>query len=158
MQKKFTPESDLENLHLLMELTHASALERYTTIREGKPGLLVQHIQQLTLTQNGIGTEKVFDFFKQEVVPHLHAGAGPRYLGFVTGGSTPASMLGDFLTTIYDQNTFGFNDTAAPGIEKQALSYLKENIGCSTIVFRNICNRSYASKFCKSCHCAPMVW
>lgn len=147
MQKKFTPESDLGNLHVLMELTQKMATERYNTIRESKPGLLIQHIEQLALTENGIGTEKVFDFFKQEVVPHLHAGAGPRYLGFVTGGSTPASMLGDFLTTIYDQNAFGYNDTAAPILEKQALSYLKEILGISSSFFGTFVTGATQSNF-----------
>jgi glutamate/tyrosine decarboxylase-like PLP-dependent enzyme len=147
MQQNFTPESDVENLNVLMKLTHATAIERYTTIREGKPGLLVQQIEQLALTENGIGTEKVFDFFKHEVVPFLHAGAGPRYLGFVTGGSTPASLLGDFLTTIYDQNTFGFNDTAAPIIEKQALSYLKEIFGLSPSYFGTFVTGATQSNF-----------
>ncbi|MCU0383721.1 MAG: pyridoxal-dependent decarboxylase [Cyclobacteriaceae bacterium] len=147
MHQNFTPESELNNLSALIELTRTSAIERYTTIRESNPGILVNQLKQLTLTENGIGTEKVFDFFKQEVVPHLHAGAGPRYLGFVTGGSTPASMIGDFLTSIYDQNSFGYNDTAAPIIENQALTFLKEILGLSTSYFGTFVTGATQSNF-----------
>src|SRR5262249_4632485 len=32
------------------------------------------------------------------------ASAGPRYFGFVIGGSLPVSVAADWLTTIWDQN------------------------------------------------------
>src|ERR1051326_4190240 len=36
--------------------------------------------------------------------PGLVATAGPRYFGFVVGGSLPASVAADWLTTVWDQN------------------------------------------------------
>ena len=39
----------------------------------------------------GHGTAATLELFMQQVAPYLSASAGPRYLGFVTGGVTPAS-------------------------------------------------------------------
>ncbi|OUL64230.1 pyridoxal-dependent decarboxylase [Flavobacterium sp. AJR] len=57
------------------------------------------------LNQEGLGALSALEEFNQRLAPLMIASPGPRYLGFVTGGSTPASIVGDWLTTIYDQNT-----------------------------------------------------
>lgn len=56
------------------------------------------------LNDSGLGSLSVLEVFKQRLAPLLVSQAGPRYWGFVTGGATPASIVGDWLTTIYDPN------------------------------------------------------
>ncbi|MGO4772434.1 aspartate aminotransferase family protein [Flavobacterium sp. W22_SRS_FK3] len=57
------------------------------------------------LNELGLGSLAVLEEFNERLAPLMVASPGPRYWGFVTGGSTPASILGDWLTSIYDQNT-----------------------------------------------------
>jgi glutamate/tyrosine decarboxylase-like PLP-dependent enzyme len=56
------------------------------------------------LTDSGLGTLSALEEFNQRLAPLMVSQAGPRYWGFVTGGATPASIVGDWLTTIYDPN------------------------------------------------------
>jgi glutamate/tyrosine decarboxylase-like PLP-dependent enzyme len=58
-----------------------------------------------SLNESGLGALSALEEFNQRLAPLMIASPGPRYWGFVTGGSTPASIVGDWLTTIYDQNT-----------------------------------------------------
>jgi glutamate/tyrosine decarboxylase-like PLP-dependent enzyme len=56
--------------------------------------------------------------------------AGPRYFGFVTGGSTPAAVAADMMTSAWDQN--GFNVVYSPAaavVEEVAGGWLKELLG-----------------------------
>ncbi|SFW12056.1 Glutamate or tyrosine decarboxylase [Sinomicrobium oceani] len=76
--------------------------------------------------EEGLGTAKTLELFNTRFEPLMVASSGPRYLGFVTGGTTPASIAGDWLATVYDQNTQvsrGEGDISAV-IEEEAISLL----------------------------------
>jgi glutamate/tyrosine decarboxylase-like PLP-dependent enzyme len=57
------------------------------------------------LNDSGLGALTALDEFNKRLAPLMVSSGGPRYWGFVTGGATPASIVGDWLATIYDQNT-----------------------------------------------------
>jgi glutamate/tyrosine decarboxylase-like PLP-dependent enzyme len=62
--------------------------------------------------------------------PGIVSTAGPRYFGFVTGGSTAAAAAADMVTTGWDQN--GFNVVYSPAaavVEDIAGGWLKELFG-----------------------------
>lgn len=76
-----------------------------------------------------------------DVVEHLVRGAsaglvaspGPRYFGFVIGGSLPAAVAADWLTAAWDQNAALFlSSPAAAVVEDVAGGWLKELLGLPT--------------------------
>lgn len=83
------------------------------------------------LPERGSGAKAAIEHFREHYDALLSASAGPRYLGFVTGGSTPAALAGDWLASAFDQNAQLNNDTIAPYLEEQALTWLGELLGFS---------------------------
>ena len=61
------------------------------------------HFSDLPLS--GLGATQTQELFKNEFYSNILAASGSRYWGFVTGGTTPAAIAGDWLTSVFDQNT-----------------------------------------------------
>ncbi len=62
--------------------------------------------------------------------PGTMASAGPRYFGFVTGGSLPVALAANWLASAWDQNAF--SSTSSPlgaALETACLGWLREIFG-----------------------------
>lgn len=78
----------------------------YLTHLDERPTSNKQEVALLSdLVENGRGAIATLEQFNERFEPVIVASSGPRYWGFVTGGTTPAAIAGDWLATIYDQNT-----------------------------------------------------
>jgi glutamate/tyrosine decarboxylase-like PLP-dependent enzyme len=78
----------------------------------------------------GADAEAVIQELVAAVEPALMASAGPRFFGFVIGGSLDAATCADVLTTGWDQNAFnGVTSPAAALVEDVAGAWLKEALG-----------------------------
>ncbi len=72
----------------------------------------------------------VIDRLVAAAEPGLVATTGPRFFGFVIGGSSPASTAADVLTSGWDQNGFtGVLSPAARAAEAAAGAWVKELLG-----------------------------
>jgi glutamate/tyrosine decarboxylase-like PLP-dependent enzyme len=70
--------------------------------------------------------EAVQEWFSR-AEPGITASPGPRFFGFVTGGSTPAALAGDWLASAIDQNAgLWAGSPAAAQTELVVLRWLKE--------------------------------
>jgi glutamate/tyrosine decarboxylase-like PLP-dependent enzyme len=82
------------------------------------------------LPERGTPAAEVVEKLATAVPPGLVASAGPRYFGFVTGGSLPAATAADLLVTGWDQ--LAFNPVSSPAsavVEEVAGGWLKEVLG-----------------------------
>jgi glutamate/tyrosine decarboxylase-like PLP-dependent enzyme len=79
------------------------------------------------LPEDGAEPDAVIEELIAAVEPALVASAGPRYFGFVVGGSLEASVRADILTTGWDQMAFNYlSSPAAALVEEVAGDWLKE--------------------------------
>jgi len=102
-------EKDLSKLENLLQKVKEQGLSYLENISERPTQSNHQLPKEIPTIENGKGSEEAFKIFNERLEPLMVASSGPRYWGFVTGGTTPASIMGDWLTSIYDQNTQALN-------------------------------------------------
>lgn len=100
-----------------------------------------------SLPKTGLGAQETRELFNREYRDSLMATTGPRYFGFVIGGTTPAALAGDWLTSLYDQNAFGFPENADRHIEDEAVGFLRELVGLDKAFFGSLCSGATMANF-----------
>ncbi|HEY0376070.1 MAG TPA: pyridoxal-dependent decarboxylase [Pyrinomonadaceae bacterium] len=77
------------------------------------------------LPEEPVSPEEVIRTLDEVCSPATTAMAGPRYFGFVIGGSLPATVAANWLAAAWDQNTGLHNSTPATArVEQVALGWL----------------------------------
>ena len=90
----------------------------------------VRALLERPLPEGPVPLDQVLEELIAGARPGLMGSAGPRYFGFVIGGSLDAALVADVLTSGWDQN--GFNEAtsaAAIAFEDVAGGWLKELLG-----------------------------
>jgi glutamate/tyrosine decarboxylase-like PLP-dependent enzyme len=86
------------------------------------------------LTERGVAPDAVIDELVRDVSAGLLGSAGGRFFGWVIGGSLPAAVAADWLTTIWDQNAALYACSPAAAVaEEVAGSWLKELLGIPAV-------------------------
>ncbi len=127
--------TDHRELEQILKETVAVAGKYLARQSDLPPGLTLSALVPGSLPEKGLGAKETLKKFERDLAPLLANTAGPRYFGFVTGGSTPASIAGDWLVSTYDQNACGSFDSVAPMIEHETIGFLRELIGINDKFF-----------------------
>jgi glutamate/tyrosine decarboxylase-like PLP-dependent enzyme len=122
---------DLARLPELLESTRARATEFLAGLTERPVVPPWRAPEPEPLPEQGAGLDGALAEFAERWEPLMSAGAGPRYLGFVTGGVTPAALAGDWLTATMDQNPTSALDQASHQLERRTIGWLRELFGLS---------------------------
>jgi glutamate/tyrosine decarboxylase-like PLP-dependent enzyme len=94
-----------------------------------EPGLLRPRLAA-ELGEAGTDPARVIDELAAALQPGLVASAGPRYFGFVTGGTLPAALAADWLVSAFDQNAaMWVMSPAAAMVEEIAAGWLLDLLG-----------------------------
>lgn len=82
------------------------------------------------LPEDGVDALRVIDDLAHAADPGLVASAGPRYFGFVIGGSLPVALAADWLTSAWDQNAGLFATGPAASVAEEVVgSWLIDLLG-----------------------------
>ena len=82
------------------------------------------------LTDGGEDPQAVLADLARDAEPGLVASAGPRYFGFVVGGSLPVAVAADWLVSTWDQNAGGYAlSPSLSVVEETAAGWVRELLG-----------------------------
>lgn len=118
-------QDDWRNLDAVLEGAREAASEFLGSVAARPAGVVVRKVEHDVLPEEGLGAQGALSAFRGKYEDGLAASAGPRYLGFVTGGTTPAALVGDWLVATYDQNVGSDGDSLATTVEHETLGLLR---------------------------------
>ena len=91
-----------------------------------------------TLTDGGIHRSRVVSELVQDVEGGLVGSAGGRFFGWVIGGSLPAALAADWLTSAWDQNAGHHAPAPAAAVVEETAGQMAEgNSGSAAMRLRS---------------------
>eukprot|EP01133_Synstelium_polycarpum_P011883 gene11883-13848_t len=123
---------DLDHIQALLSLTSEKAQHYLSSLGETQTSNTTPvKIETSSLETEGKGLENTLESFYRTHGAHIVASSGPKYWGFVTGGTTPAAIAADWLSTVFDQNPQGLsgNGDLSARIEIETIGWMKELFG-----------------------------
>ncbi len=142
-------QNDLDQLETLLEKAKTQGLDYLNNLDHRPTSTIHPVAYQGNLVNEGIGTLAALQQFNSRFENIIVSSSGPRYWGFVTGGSTPASIVGDWLASVYDQNsqnTNGHGDISA-NIEIETIQLLLDLFGLPKDFFGGFVTGATMSNF-----------
>lgn len=122
-------DADRDSLPDLLAAACEEAARFLRTVDERPVAADVPTIRPLGLPEAGGGAAAALADFRERYGPWMSGSAGPRYFGFVTGGATPAGLVGDWLTSAYDQNLSDAGESGARQLALDALGMVRDLFG-----------------------------
>lgn len=117
---------DQKNIEHLLKEAVQHATHFFSDLEDRPVSTQSYEMPKKELPEWGVGASETLEYFTRHYAKGLSGSAGSRYLGFVTGGSTPASIIGDWLVSVYDQNVSNSQDSIAGLIEFETIDMLKQ--------------------------------
>ncbi|NIG54850.1 aminotransferase class I/II-fold pyridoxal phosphate-dependent enzyme [Chitinophaga sp. Cy-1792] len=119
---------DLKYTDQLLQLTKEFSSKFLSATDKLAPHKEIRSLPSVSLPVAGLGGVATLEKFRQHYGDALTAATGPRYWGFVTGGVTPAALMGDWITSVLDLNGSNSGSVAAH-IEKDVVEQLRKLFG-----------------------------
>ncbi|WP_326574091.1 pyridoxal-dependent decarboxylase [Streptomyces sp. NBC_00481] len=120
---------DLSRFPELLQAARDVAAREVAGVADRPVAEIGDRAEAVPLPVEGVGAQGALAGFAERWAGGFSGSAGPRYLGFVTGGATPAAVAGDWLTSAYDQNVSGAAGSSATALERETLGWLRELFG-----------------------------
>lgn len=123
--------NDLETFSAILDEIKKDSISFLNSIDDIPTSHENQKAESFQSTATGLGASGALSHFNTHFRKLIVSSAGPRYWGYVIGGVTPAALAGDWLTSVFDQNTQstqGNGDISAI-VELQTIKMITELFG-----------------------------
>lgn len=116
------------SLDFLAEARHAEVVNTQS----------INRVIQPSMPELGIGSLAALTSYWENYGAAHTRSTGPRYYGFVTGGTTPAALAGDWLVSVLDQNVATERHSVAAFIEAQTLNFIADLLKLPPGLFQGV--------------------
>jgi len=135
---------DLDNLAEITKSTAELANHYLHTLNERPASQEPRSFPTLDIPITGEGAQKALSLFTERYFDGLTASSGPRSFGYVVGGATPAAIMGDWLTSAFDQDN---GEGVTIHLENEAVQLMRQLFGLSDKYFGSFVSGATMSNF-----------